>query len=145
MERLRQMEIPLGTTYSNPIDIGINAVTKNWAGFVKIHLQHPQRDGIALLQGHRAFVMEMEDGERVIGKVEKGFELTSKARNLRLHIRGETLRHTQASQVFEEIVRESYYTGRQHEFMGLTKPELDKTFAFLTLTTEDARDLVLNE
>jgi len=38
MERLRQMEIPLGTRYSNPIDIGTNAVTKNWAGFIKIHL-----------------------------------------------------------------------------------------------------------
>ena len=145
MERLRQMEIPLGTTYSNPIDIGLNAVTKNWAGFIKIHLQHPQRDGIALLQGHRAFVLEMEDGERTIGKVEKGFELMSKARNLRLYIKGETLRHTHASQVFEEIVRESYYTGRQHEFMGLTKPKFDKNFAFLTLTTEEARDLVINE
>jgi hypothetical protein len=58
-------------TYSNPIDIGINAVTKNWAGFIKIHLQHPQRDGIALLQDNWAFVMELEGGERVIGKVEK--------------------------------------------------------------------------
>ena len=145
IERLRQMEIPLGTTYSNPIDIGLNAVTKHWAGFIKLHLQHPQRDGMALLQGHRAFVMEMEDGERVIGKVEKGFELMTNARNLRLYIKGETLRQEHASHIFEEIVRESYYAGRQHEFMGLTKPELDKTFAFLTLTTEEARDVVLNE
>ena len=28
--------------------------------------------------------------------------------------------------------------------MGLTKPELDKNFAFFTLTTKEARDLVLN-
>ena len=145
MERLRQMAIPLGTTYSNPIDIGLNAVTKHWAGFIKIQLLHPQRDGIALLQGQRAFVMEMEDGEKVIGKVEKGFELMTKARNLRLYIKGDTLRHEHASHIFEEIVRESYYNGRQHEFMGLTKPELDKTFAFLTLTTEEARDTVLTD
>ena len=89
--------------------------------------------------------MELEGGERVIGKVEKGFELMSKARNLRLYIKGETLRHVHAAQVFEDIVRESYYTGRQQEFMGLTKPELDKTFAFLTLTTEEARDIVLSD
>ena len=145
MERLRLMEIPLGTTYSNPIDIGINAVTKNWAGFIKVHLLHPRQDGIALLQGNRAFVMEMEDGVKVIGKVEKGFELVTKARNLRLYIKGETLRHTHAFHIFEEIVRESYYTGRQHEFMGLTKPEFDKPFAFLTLTTEEARDTVIRE
>lgn len=65
------MDIPLGTIYSNPIDIGLNTVTKNWAGFIKIHLQHPQRDGFALLQGNRTFVMEMKDREMVIGKVEK--------------------------------------------------------------------------
>ena len=65
------MTIPLGTTYSNPIDIGLNAVTKHWAGFIKIQLLHPRKDGIALLQGQRAFVMEMQDGEKVIGKVEK--------------------------------------------------------------------------
>ena len=37
--------------------------------------------------------MEMEDGDLVIGKVEKGFELATKASNLRLHLKGETLRH----------------------------------------------------
>jgi hypothetical protein len=69
----------------------------------------------------------------------------SNARNLRLYIKGETLRHEHASQVFEEIVRKNYYTVRQHEFLGLTKPELDKTFAILTLTTKEARDIILNE
>ena len=145
LERLRQMDIPLGTAYSNPIDIGLNAITKNWAGFIKIHLQHPQRDGLALLQGSRAFAMEMEDGEMVIGKVEKGYELATKARNLRLHLKGESIRHAHAFDILEAIVRESYYAGKPHEFMGLTKPELDKNFAFLTLTTEEARDLVLME
>ena len=145
MERLKLMAIPLGTTYSNPIDVGVNAVTKKWAGFVKIHLQFPQRDGHALLQGSRAFVMEMEDGALVIGKVEKRFELATKASNLRLHLKGESLRHEHAFNVFEALVRESYYTGSQLEFMGLTKPELDKNFAFLTLTTEDARDLILKD
>lgn len=58
LERLRQIDISLGTAYSNPIDVGLNAVTKNWAGFIKVHLQHPQRDGLALLRGNRAFVME---------------------------------------------------------------------------------------
>ena len=69
----------------------------------------------------------------------------SKARNLRLHIQGETIRHEHVSHMFEEIVKESYYTGRQYKFLGLTKPVLDKTFAFLTPTMEETRDLVLNE
>ena len=71
------MHIPLGTTHCNPIDIGINTVTRNWAGFIKIHLQHP-----TLLWGERAFVMTMGDGELIIGKVEKGFELITKTKNM---------------------------------------------------------------
>jgi hypothetical protein len=105
LERLRQMDIPLGKAYSNPIDIGLNAITKNWVGFIKIHLLRPQQDGLAFLQGSRAFVMEMEDGERVIGKVEKGYELATKARNLRLHLKGESLRHVNAFDIFEAIAR----------------------------------------
>ena len=82
---------------------------------------------------------------RVVSKIEKGYELVTKTCNLRLHIKGETLRHEHAFHIFEEIVQENYYTGRQHEFMGLTKPELDKNFAFLILTMEEARDIVLKE
>ena len=145
LERLRIMDVPLGTAYSNPIDVGLNAVTKQWAGFVKVHLQKPHLHGIALLKGHRAFVMEMENGEKVIGKVEKEFELATKARNLRLHLKGESLRHENAFTIFPTLVQESYYSGLQHEFMGLTKPEVDKNFSFLTLTTEEARDLVLKQ
>ena len=35
----------LGTDYSSPIDIGLNQITKNWAGFLKLHLKHPLKDG----------------------------------------------------------------------------------------------------
>ena len=145
LERLRTMNIPLGTTYANPIDVGLNAITKHWAGFIKLHLQRPQKDGIALLQRNRAFVMTMETGKRVIGKVEKGYELATKARNLRLHLKGDSLRHEHNFDILEAIVRENYYNGKQHEFMGLAKPEIGKNFAFLTLTTEEARDQVLKE
>lgn len=63
--------MPLDMAYSNPIDIDINTVTRNWAGFIKIHLQYSKRDGLVLLRGDRDFVMTMGDEVRVIGKVEK--------------------------------------------------------------------------
>ena len=126
VERLRQMNILLGTNYFNPIDIGTNAVTKNWAGFIKVHFKNPILDGIALLKGHRVFVIQMENGEKVIGKIEKGYELASKARDLRLHLKGDTLRHEHASTIFKSLVHKNYYSGHQHEYMGLTKPILEK-------------------
>ena len=142
MERLKLMKVPLGTSYSNPMDIGIN--TRNWAGFIKIHLQHPKRDGLALLRGERAFVMTMGDGERIIGKVEKGFELITKARNMRLHLKGEALRDHTAIDILRSIMRDSYYDGREMEILSLTKSDTNKDFAFITLTTEEAREDVLN-
>jgi hypothetical protein len=53
-------------------------ITKNCVGFLKLHLKHPLKDRLALLRGEDAFVMELEGGEHVIGKIEKGFELVTK-------------------------------------------------------------------
>ena len=144
MERLKLMGIPLGSIYSNPIDIGINTVTRNWAGFIKIHLQNPKRDGLALLRGERAFVMSMGDGEQVIGKVEKGFELITKAKNMRVHLKGDSLRNNKAIDILRTLMSEAYYEGREIEILSLTKPDEEKDFAFITLTTEEAREDVLN-
>ena len=40
--------------------------------------------------------MEIENGEIIIGKVEKNYEHVTKIRNLRLRIKGETQRHIHA-------------------------------------------------
>lgn len=55
---------------------------KIWADFIILHLHQPHKDGHELLKGDQTFVMAMEDGMTVIGKVEKGFELIIKAHNL---------------------------------------------------------------
>ena len=143
LERLRHMGMPLGSTYSSPIDIGINTVTRNWAGCIKLHLQHPAKDGLALLLGARAFVLIMGDGEQVIGKVEKYFELITKARNMRLHLKGDTLRNNLAVDILRVIMAEAYYDGREVEILSLTKSEIEKDFAFITLTTEESRNNIL--
>ena len=144
MARLHLMHIPLGTAYTNPIDIGINTITRNWAGFVKLHLQNPLRDGLALLRGERAFVLTMGDGETTIGKVEKGFELVTKARNLRLHLKGEALRHNSALDILRTLMHDFYYDGREVEILSLTKADIDRDFAFITFTTEEAKTDILH-
>ena len=143
MERLRLMNMPLGTAYTNPIDIGINMVTRNWSGFIKLHLQNPLRDGLALLRGERAFVITMGDGENIIGKVEKGFELITKAKNMRLHLKGEALRNHSAIDILRNLMRDSYYDGREVKILSLNKVDIDRDFTFITLTTEEAKDNLL--
>ena len=43
--------------------------------------------------------------------------------------------------IFKANVKEDYYEGKLSEFMALTKPELSKDFALITLATEEARDV----
>ena len=143
LDRLQIMHIPLGTTYSNPIDIGVNTVTRNWAGFIKLHLLYPKIDGLALLRGERAFVMTMGDGESIINKVEKGFELITKVKNMRLHLKGETIHNHEAVDILRTLMRYAYYDGREIEILSLTKSDTERDFAFTTLITEEAREDVL--
>lgn len=58
--------------YRNLVDINIIAITRNWIGFIKLYLQKPLRDGLALHRGERTFIMTLVGGKRAIGKAEKG-------------------------------------------------------------------------
>lgn len=56
-DRLRKMDIALNTKYSNPIDIGLNFISKNLADFIILHLHQPHKDGCELFKGEQTFVM----------------------------------------------------------------------------------------
>ena len=88
--------------------------------------------------------MTIGDGERIIGKVEKGFKLITKARNMRLHLKGEVLRDYTATDILRSIMQDSYYDGHKIEILSLTKSDTDNDFAFITLTTEETRKDILN-
>ena len=63
---------------------------------------------------------------------------------MRLHLKGEVLRDHTATDILRSIMRDSYYDGREIEILSLTKPDDAKDFAFITLTTEEARADILN-
>lgn len=65
------MNTPLHTTHLDPLDIGLNVVTKNCVGSIKVHLQNPQRNRLALLWDNQIFAMEMKNREMVIEKIEE--------------------------------------------------------------------------
>lgn len=102
------------------------------------------RDGLALLRRERVFVMKMEDGEHVIGKVKKWFEFITKAKNMRLRLKGTSLRGSTTIDVFRTVMTESYYEGREVEILSLIQMDEEKDFAFVTRTTEEARDEIFN-
>lgn len=80
------MRIPLASRFREPIAALISQQNAGWLGFLKIDLLNPGIDGIALLQGHRLFTLQMQNGEYTIGKAEKGFEFLSTASNSHLNL-----------------------------------------------------------
>jgi hypothetical protein len=84
IERFRKMDIKLDWRENQHGD-------QDLGGFIKFHLHSLHKDDIALLKRGRAFVMKMEDDEERIDKVEKGFELITKARILYFHLKEDTL------------------------------------------------------
>lgn len=85
----------------------------------------------------------MEDGEKVIDKIEKGFGLITKARNLCLHLKGDMVHDTLHIASFKHLSKTNYYNNKQHKFMALTKLEITKDFIFLVLITKETRDILL--
>jgi hypothetical protein len=69
--------------------------------------------------------MTMGDGKTIIAKVEKGFELITKAKNMHLYFKGEALRNNSAIDILRTLMRDSYYDGREVEILSLTKADID--------------------
>ena len=85
----------------------------------------------------------MGDGEQVIGKVKKIFELITNARFMRLHLKGNIVRNNSAVDILRVIMTKAYYDRREVEILSLTKLEVEKVFAFFILTTEESRNDIL--
>lgn len=61
----------------------------------------------------------MEDGERVNSQVE-GFEIGIKARNMRLHFKGDTLYDNITGRILKTLMCEWYYEVRQVKNLALS-------------------------
>ena len=85
----------------------------------------------------------MSNGEKIIGKIENGFELITKVRNMRLHLEDETLRNNTDMDILSNLMQDAYYDDREVEIIFLTKSDIDREFVFITLTTEEAKADIL--
>ena len=68
-ERLKKMKIAIGSMIGEPIAIKCYHKSTTWSGVVKIHLKNPKKDGSALLQGSRAFILNLDEKMDRRGKV----------------------------------------------------------------------------
>lgn len=60
--------------------------------------------------------------------------IITKARNLRLHFKSKSSRHEFVFYILEAIIRNYYHAKKEHEYMALTKPNINnKNMHFLQL------------
>ena len=106
--RLRDMRIPLGSKIAEPIAILCrNGSVRHWSGTIKLHLKHPEVDGINLLNGTRPFILTL-NGNMTVGKACKSYNTIAKINMLSVRISSLSLMNVTGHGLFEEIVEESY-------------------------------------
>ena len=91
-ERLKNMKIAIGSMIGEPIAIMCYHKSTTWSGVVKIHLQNPKKDGSALLQESRAFILNLDENVDRRGKVCKTYDALALNNLLSVKIMSEKLK-----------------------------------------------------
>jgi hypothetical protein len=133
--RLEQMRISLANRFRKPIAALVTQ--SGWMGFLKLDLLNPASDGLALLKGHRIFTLQLQNGEYVVGKAEKGFEFNSTAINRRLRMQSPALSNLTSRQLLAELIKLGYSSGNNLEFIGVSKRTKEQTTADITIAAEN--------
>ena len=122
------MQIPLGTNLIEPISILCMSIKRGgekgvWAGIVKLHLLHPETDGVALLTGLRPFILYLEPHSKVgsLGKVCKSYHSIARSNNLSIKISNDTLIGVSSHALFLDILENSFRRGHDFEIVEVQK------------------------
>ena len=127
-KRLELMQIPLGTNLIEPISIMCMSVKRGgekgvWAGIAKLHLLHPEIDGVALLKGLRPFILQLDpkSTQGTLGKVCKTYHSIARNNNLSIKITSETLIDVSSHMLFKDILENSFRRGHEFEIVEVQK------------------------
>lgn len=90
-ERLEIMNIKTCDLIGEPIAIMCYHKSTTWSGTIKLHLENPVVDAKSLLQGTKAFILNLDEGEPWRGKVCKSYDMLALNNLLSVKITSESL------------------------------------------------------
>ena len=132
--RLSDMRIVLGSKIAEPIAVLCkNGSARHWSGTIKLHLKYPGIDGINLLKGIRAFILNL-DTSMTVGKVCKSYNTIARNNMLSVKINSLSLSNITGHGLFKEIVEESFKRSQELEITGVQKNTYE-TWAWLVAPT----------
>ena len=123
------MKIAIGSMIGEPIAIMCYHKSTTWSGVVKIHLQNPKKDGTTLLQGSRAFILNLDENSDRRGKVCKTYDALALNNVLSVKIMSEKLKDKEWYNVFGNII-EGFKRGHEYEVTNVQKKR-DFDFAWV--------------
>ena len=120
-ERLKKMKIAIGSMIGEPIAIMCYHKSTTWSEVVKIHLQNPKKDGTSLLQGSKAFILNLDEDIDRRGKVCKTYDPLALNNLLSVKIMSKKLKDKEWYNVFEDIVIEGFKRRHEYEVTNVQK------------------------
>ena len=104
--QLEKMKIEVGEMIGEPTIMMSYYKSTNWSGVIKIHLKNLEKNGRALLQGSKAFILTLDDKMVRKEKVYKSYDALALNSLLSIKIVSENLKEKKWFQVFEDTVVE---------------------------------------
>jgi hypothetical protein len=87
----------------------------------KVHLKHPSKDDIALLNGGRIFAITLDNDAFTVAKIAKSYDSFAPSNQLTVKINTDNIRDLVAHQLFNAIIEESFKRGHEFELAQVQK------------------------
>ena len=136
--RLSNINIIPGDQIGKPIAILCQGpkIARFWSGMIKLHLKHPDIDGLALLRGTRVFAIALDNDMPTISKVAKSYDPLASSILLSVKINSETIRDLEAQQLIKAVVEASFRRGHDYEIAQAQK-SAGETYGWLITTSPE--------
>ena len=135
-ERLEIMNIKTCDLIGEPIAIMCYHKSTTWSGTIKLHLENPVVDAKSLLQGTKAFILNLDEGEPWRWKVCKSYDMLALNNLLSVKITSESLIGKEWYNIFEEVVNEGFDRKYDYEITNIQKKK-EMSFAWVVATSPE--------
>ena len=122
VERLAIMEILHGRNIVRKIQVkAIHQAPKYWTGIIKVHLLHPEVDGIALLRGKFPFIPNLDYNSPYVAKVCKSFDAIASGGKMSVKFDSLSIKNKIGQSLFMDILVDSFKRGHKYEITKVNK------------------------
>ena len=114
-----------------------------WAGIAKLHLLHPEIDGVALLKGLRPFILQLDpkSTQCTLGKACKIYHYIARNNIIWIKIISETLIDVSLHMLFKDVLEKSFRRGHEFKIVEVQKATSNNHAYIVAPTPSQAKNI----